>query len=61
MAIAALFSFAACNDTETYKDLRDRELDSISLLASRKREGHFRRGIQESLGEEAEGQQRGSY
>ena len=30
MAIAALFSFAACNDTETYKDLRDRELDSIS-------------------------------
>ena len=23
MAIAALFSFAACNDTETYKDLRD--------------------------------------
>ena len=24
MAIAALFSFAACNDTETYKDLRDR-------------------------------------
>jgi len=30
MAIAALFSFAACNDSETYKDLRDRELDSIS-------------------------------
>ncbi len=26
MALAALFSFAACNDTETYKDLRDREL-----------------------------------
>ena len=30
MAIAALFSFAACSDTETYKDQRDRELDSIS-------------------------------
>lgn len=30
MAIAALFSFAACSDTETYKDMRDRELDSIS-------------------------------
>ena len=30
MAFAALFSLAACNDTETYKEQRDRELDSIS-------------------------------
>ena len=27
---ACFFSFAACNDSETYKDMRDRELDSIS-------------------------------
>ncbi len=32
IAFAAVFSFAACNDTETYKDLRDRELDSISCF-----------------------------
>lgn len=30
IAFAAVFSFAACNDSETYKDMRDRELDSIS-------------------------------
>ncbi len=30
IAFAAVFSFAACNDSETYKDKRDRELDSIS-------------------------------
>lgn len=30
IAFAAIFSFAACSDTETYKDQRDRELDSIS-------------------------------
>ena len=30
IVFAALFSFAACSDTETYKDQRDRELDSIS-------------------------------
>lgn len=30
IAFAAAFSFAACNDSETYKDMRDRELDSIS-------------------------------
>ena len=30
IAFAASFSFAACSDTETYKDQRDRELDSIS-------------------------------
>ena len=30
IALAAVFSFAACSDTETYKDQRDRELDSIS-------------------------------
>ena len=30
MAFAALFSLAACNDTETYKEQRDRELASIS-------------------------------
>ena len=32
MAFAALFSLAACNDTETYKEQRDRELDSISFF-----------------------------
>lgn len=37
MAVAALFSFAACNDTETYKDMRDRELDSISSFLSHER------------------------
>lgn len=30
IAFAAVLSFAACNDSETYKDMRDRELDSIS-------------------------------
>ncbi len=30
IAFAAVLSFAACNDSETYKDKRDRELDSIS-------------------------------
>lgn len=30
IAFAAIFSFAACSDSETYKDQRDRELDSIS-------------------------------
>ncbi len=30
IAFAAILSFAACSDTETYKDQRDRELDSIS-------------------------------
>ena len=30
IAFAAVFSFAACNDSETYKEMRDRELDSIS-------------------------------
>lgn len=30
IAFAAVFSFAACNDSETYKDMRDRELDSIN-------------------------------
>ena len=34
MAFAALFSLAACNDTETYKEQRDRELDSIPPLAA---------------------------
>ena len=29
-AFAAVLSFAACNDSETYKDKRDKELDSIS-------------------------------
>ena len=29
IAFAAVLSFAACNDSETYKDMRDRELDSI--------------------------------
>lgn len=30
IAFAAIFSFAACSNTETYKDQRNRELDSIS-------------------------------
>lgn len=30
IAFATVLSFAACNDSETYKDMRDRELDSIS-------------------------------
>ena len=30
IAFVAVLSFAACNDSETYKDMRDRELDSIS-------------------------------
>lgn len=30
IAFAAVLSFAACNDSETYKDMRDRELDSIN-------------------------------
>ena len=30
IAFAAVLSFAACNDSETYKAMRDRELDSIS-------------------------------
>lgn len=30
IAFAVVLSFAACNDSETYKDMRDRELDSIS-------------------------------
>ena len=30
IAFEAVLSFAACNDSETYKDKRDRELDSIS-------------------------------
>ena len=30
IAFAAVLLFAACNDSETYKDMRDRELDSIS-------------------------------
>lgn len=32
IAVAAIFSFAACNDSETYADLRNRELDSISAF-----------------------------
>ena len=33
---AAVFSFAACNDSETYMMMRDRELDSISSSCARK-------------------------
>lgn len=36
IAFAAVLSFAACNDSETYKDMRDRELDSISSFCVRK-------------------------
>lgn len=32
IAFAAVFSFAACNDSETYADLRNKELDSISAF-----------------------------
>lgn len=32
IAFAAIFSFAACNDSETYADLRNKELDSISAF-----------------------------
>jgi len=32
IAFAALFSIAACSDTETYADQRNRELDSISAF-----------------------------
>ncbi len=32
MALAAILSFGACSDTETYADMRDKELDSISAF-----------------------------
>lgn len=32
IAFAAIFSFAACDNNETYADMRDRELDSISAF-----------------------------
>lgn len=32
IAFAAIFSFAACSDNETYADMRNRELDSISAF-----------------------------
>lgn len=32
IAFAAVFSFAACSDNETYADLRNRELDSIAAF-----------------------------
>lgn len=32
IAFAAVFSFAACSDNETYADMRNRELDSISAF-----------------------------
>ena len=32
IAFAAIFSFAACDDNETYADMRNRELDSISAF-----------------------------
>lgn len=32
IAFAALFSMAACNDSETYADQRNRERDSINAF-----------------------------
>lgn len=50
IAFAALFSMAACSDSETYADQRNRERDSINAFLRNENYGDKREAVQGALG-----------